>query len=179
MPSPSHRRMLEMQARLPSLAGFCGSPRSKTHGKINSKDELTPTSTREPSKASESNCGEDSPSESSVTNLRQYLVKSHCPEDDDIFIPSEPSDMPRTREPSPEPFWDAAKRYGWREETLYPPQERLPIPHYQIPYMHSSIHIPSSSMRRNLPDRGVSLDYLAQFDSQGVSKGPYEHFAAL
>lgn len=156
-----------MQAELPPLAGFHASLRSKTSGSINGTVDITPTSTREPSVGSK--CGEDSSSdsiESPVTNHPQYLIES---DEDDDFFESDHYKMPSTREPSPEPFSDTAKRYGWSLETPLPKQEMFPIPQfYQIPPVHSSMRLPSATMPSNQTDRGLSLDYLARYSSPGV-----------
>jgi hypothetical protein len=110
--------------------------------------------------------------------------RSECDSGDDGFFPSDHSEMPSTREPSPEPFWDTAKRYGWREEELFPrpiPKANpAPILHQQIPTLHRQIpsayseqyrssQLPSPRMQSTQTSTGLSLDYLAQSDATGLS----------
>merc|ERR1719199_1650315 len=131
-----------MQAQSPPLAGFKfnTSLPSKTSGSITSKVDITPTSTREPSVGSKSVysfSGEDSSSE--------------CEEYD--FFESDHSKMPSTREPSPEPFSDTAKRYGWSLDSLslesrLSKQDMFPVPQYfQKPFVPSSTPRSSSPMK--------------------------------
>jgi hypothetical protein len=92
---------------------------------------------------------------------------NHCGSDsgDDDFFPSDRSEMPPTREPSPEPFSETAKRYGWSADHLLPLQKMLPIPQGQLPLMEYSPYLSSSIVQNNALQKGLSLDYLAKFDS--------------
>merc|ERR1719199_1042390 len=95
--------------------GF-NSPRSTRAGFI-SWTANDKTWDREPSVGAKSTCEGDSSSESlysdterrtfSPADMKHY--RSECDSGDDGFFPSDHSEMPSTREPSPEPFWDTAK----------------------------------------------------------------------
>jgi hypothetical protein len=88
------------------------------------------------------------------------------------------SKMPPTREPSPEPFSETAKRYGLREDAFFLQQlqqsqgrdvlhkeETFFIGHEQIPLAHSSSHLQSSPAQCHPTYSGYPLNYLTQFNS--------------
>jgi len=180
-----------MRARLPPLNGFQFpvSDRSELQGLISRKSKCTVTShpdeffpsdhsempsTREPSPepfwdATKPHRGakyeSDSSTESTYSdresrNTQHYLSESDSGDDD--FFPSDHSNMPSTREPSPEPFWDTAKRYGWRPEDIFPQRKMFLTPESHIPVLHSSSYPLSSSAQCN-PTENV-----AQFNGQEV-----------
>jgi hypothetical protein len=174
--------MLDVQARLPALAGF----RSSKDSPIMPKEDTTPTSKRESSVDEKSTCEGDSSAESVhsygewrmscyETHMQQYRSEADGGVDD--FVPSEQYlEMPSTREPSPEPFWDTAKRYGWPAENLFPPRNLTfysppedPIPAVVQPL---SYH-PPTSVQCNPTTVGLSLDYLAKFGSSDGCSNAY------
>ena len=139
MPSATHRRMIDMQAQLPPLAGF--SSISFLRQKMMESKGNTSTCKSVPSVGAKSTCEGDS---SGRTDKKLRLLEADSV--DDNFFPSDHSEMPSTREPSPEPFWDTAKRYGWhgwREEEFFPrpipTANPAPILHQQIPTLHRQI----------------------------------------
>jgi len=166
MPSTTHRRMIEMQAQLPPLAGF--NDRSSTRAGLTIPKRSTTTCKRELSVSAKSTCEGDSSAESvhSDEEPRKSFsadVKPHLSEseiDDDDFFPSDHSEMPSTREPSPEPFWDAAKRYGCRVEDIFPRPIMFPILQQQIPPAYSSSLPLSSHVQRN-PTKLSMVDSMA------------------
>jgi hypothetical protein len=165
--------MIEVQARLSPLAGFPSSVRSARGGLISPKRETTPksvTSNHEPSVGDESTIEGDSSTESVYSymesrtsdpaNMEHNLCESDSGDDD--FFSSDHSNMPSTREPSPEPFWDTAKRYGWRAEDIFAQRKMFQTPESPIPVEHFSSHLQPSSVQSN------HTQYLAQFIGQEV-----------
>jgi hypothetical protein len=158
----THHRMLEMQARLPPLAGF---PPLFQLGSIIRKESKKPfaSTASEPSLDAKSTSAGDSPPESVQLNVEPH--DSDITDDElDEFYPSDHSDMPPTREPSPEPLWDRAKRYGLREEDIFPQPTTFPKPHGKIPLVLPFPRLPPSSLQRNPTCSGLTQDTPGRFD---------------
>jgi len=102
--------------------------------------------------------------------MKQYLSESDSGDDD--FFPSDHSTMPSTREPSPEPVGDTAKRYGLRLEDIFPRPIMFPILHQQIPSAYSSSRVPSPHMQRYSANPGLSPDCASQCEGRG---GCFDH----
>jgi hypothetical protein len=164
--------MLDMQARLQPLSGFPSSMRCNLPGPISSKEDIARTINPD-----QSTCegGSSTDSHHSWTAQAHVAWSSAALRGEEDFFPSDHSEMPSTREPSPEPFSDTAKRYGLHAEDLFPqprgmlmPREQTPreqTPREQAP--HEQVH------RYPTYSEGLSLDYLAKFP-EGSSKAPVD-----
>lgn len=194
----THSRMMEMQARLPPLAGF---PASK-YGRIMRDQATSPANSRGASFDAKSTSAGYSSAESeqldaeshTSSHMLQYQdptvdkdffpsdhsttpsTREHSPEplrrmpsrfeevtSDDDFFPSDHSTMPSTRESSPEPFRETAKRYGLREEDIFPQSKLFLNPTRQIPLMQLLAHLLPSD-QRNPTHTGLTQDQLGRFD---------------